>query len=97
MHLADPECSKRQESKGDTSKQAAAGAGGKGSHGAPEIDQSRAGGGGRQNTSQRELPPHSTLRLSDWLLFFKKPDSSSKDLGDYFKEKVISLFLIVIK
>lgn len=46
MHLADPEYSKRQEGKGDTSKQAEAGAGGKGSRGAPEIDQSRAGGGG---------------------------------------------------
>lgn len=46
MHLADPEYSKRQEGKGDTSKQAEAGAGGKGSRGAPEIDESRAGGGG---------------------------------------------------
>lgn len=50
------------EGKGDTSKQAAAGTGGKGSDGAPETDQSGAGGrGSRQNASQGELPPHSTV------------------------------------
>lgn len=35
------------EGKGDTSKQAAAGAGGRGSEGAPETNQNRAGGRGR--------------------------------------------------
>lgn len=50
------------EGKGDTSKQAAAGTGGKGSDGAPETDQSGAGGrGSRQNASQGELPPHSAV------------------------------------
>lgn len=35
------------EGKGDTSKQAAAGAGGRGSEGAPETNQNRAGGKGK--------------------------------------------------